>query len=199
LDFASLFNSDLFAWVILPLLIFFARICDVTLGTIRIMFLSRGVKLAPIIGFFEVLIWLLAMAQIMQNLTHPIAYIAYAGGFATGTFIGMFLESKLAVGTVLIRVITQKDATELVKSLRAHGYNLTTINAEGVTGPVKILFSLIRRSAMPEFVETIKNFNPHAFYSIEDVRFVNDGANKPTKPLWIHPYVGAHLFERRGK
>ena len=92
-------ESHFFAWVVLPILIFLARICDVSLGTVRLIFVSRGFKyLAPVIGFFEVLIWILAMTQIMQNLTNPICYLGYAGGFATGNYIGILIAEKLSLG-----------------------------------------------------------------------------------------------------
>jgi uncharacterized protein YebE (UPF0316 family) len=89
-------QSFLFIWVILPALIFLARIVDVSLQTIRIISISRGIRwLAPLVGFFEVLIWLLAIGQIMKTVSHPVAYIAYAAGFATGTAIGQSLERRL--------------------------------------------------------------------------------------------------------
>src|SRR5512136_2996901 len=95
----SFFNSDTFSYVIMPLLIFLARICDVSIGTMRIIFVSKGKKnIAPILGFFEVLIWITAISKIMQNLDDYINYVAYAAGFATGNLVGMILEEKLAMG-----------------------------------------------------------------------------------------------------
>ncbi|GAE87820.1 hypothetical protein JCM21531_1220 [Acetivibrio straminisolvens JCM 21531] len=82
------------------MLIFFSRIIDVTIGTIRIIFVSRGKKyLAPVLGFFEVLVWIVAISQVMQNLNNFACYFAYAAGFATGTFVGIIIEEKLAIGT----------------------------------------------------------------------------------------------------
>ena len=128
------FESHLFTFVILPLLIFFARICDVTIGTIRIIFVSRGQKfLAPLVGFFEVLIWLIAIGKVMQNLDNIFCYIAYASGFAAGNFIGIYVEQKLAMGTLIIQVITRKDASELIDALKSKGYGVTAIPAAGST------------------------------------------------------------------
>jgi uncharacterized protein YebE (UPF0316 family) len=91
----SVISPEILTYVVLPVMIFFARICDVSLGTIRVIFISKGVKyLAPIIGFFEVIIWLLAIGQVMNNLTNFVAYIAYGAGFASGTYIGMIIEEK---------------------------------------------------------------------------------------------------------
>ncbi len=172
----SLLNSPWFVWVILPLLIFLARITDVTIGTMRIIFLSRGKRfLAPVLGFFEILIWLLAIGQIFKHLDNVACYLGYASGFAMGNFVGITIENKLAVGMEVIRVITRKNAAKLIKKLKSEGYGLTLINGEGATGPVKIIFTLIRRKERGEVIKMIEEFNPKAFYSIEDVRFANEG------------------------
>jgi len=108
-------GSGLYTWIILPLLIFAARVIDVSMGTVRVIFISRGFKyLAPIVGFFEILTWLLAIGQIMKNLSNPLCYIAYAGGFAMGNYVGMCIADKLSLGVVLIRIVTRKDALPLV-------------------------------------------------------------------------------------
>lgn len=139
-------HSEAFTFVLLPVLIFLARILDVGLGTIRIIFISRGRKfLAPLIGFFEILIWLVAIGKVMQNLTNVYCYIAYAGGFAAGNFTGMWIEEKLAMGTLIIQIITKKDASALIDNLKSSGYGVTVVPAEGSTGQVHIVYSLIKR------------------------------------------------------
>ncbi len=171
MDFLTAYNSQIFALVILPLLIFLARVIDVTLGTIRIISVSRGNRiLAPIVGFFEILIWLLAMGQIMQNLTNPIYYIAFAAGFAVGNFVGIYIEDKLAMGTSLIQVITQKDCNELVTCLHSTGYGVTTVQAQGAKGTVKIVYIVAKRKEVCDITKVIKRCNPKAFYYIEEVR-----------------------------
>jgi len=118
----SFFHSEAFTFILLPVLIFLARILDVSFGTIRIIFVSRGRKfLAPLIGFFEILIWLVAIGKVMQNLTNVYCYIAYAGGFAAGNFTGMWIEEKLAMGTLVIQVITKKDASALIENFKSSG------------------------------------------------------------------------------
>jgi uncharacterized protein YebE (UPF0316 family) len=169
-------TSDIFAWVVLPALIFSARVADVSLGTIRVIFISKGLKyIAPVIGFFEVIIWLLAIGQVMQNLTNVASYIAYGAGFATGTLMGMLVEERLSLGTVIIRVITRRDSADLVSHLRGLNYGVTELNAEGSTGQVKVLLMVIKRQDSKEVVAKIKQFNPQAFYSIEEVKSVRDG------------------------
>ena len=171
----SLFNSDIFKWIILPLLIFFSRLIDVSLGTIRIIFISRGFKyIAPIIAFIEINIWLLAITQIILNLDNPVYAIAYAGGFALGNFVGMIIEEKISIGTVLVRIITKHDTQKLIECLKSAKYGVTTHDAEGVNGPVKIIFAVIRRGDLNNIVEHIKQVHPHAFYTVEDVRSVEE-------------------------
>lgn len=169
-------DSELFKWIVLPLLIVLARVVDVSIGTIRIVFVSRGHKIiAPILGFFEVLIWLLAIGQIMRNLSNFMCYIAYGLGFALGTFIGLLIEEKLALGVLLVRIITQKDAGDLIGALRRANYGVTTVSASGMSGKVDIIFTVIKRSAVDKVLEIIHRFNPRAFYSIENIKSVREG------------------------
>lgn len=169
-------NSELYTWLVLPLLIFFARVIDVSIGTIRVIFVSRGLKyLAPIVGFFEIIVWLLAIGQIMKNLSSPLCYIAYAGGFAAGNYIGISIAERLSLGVALIRVVTQKDATPLVERLKAENFGVTSIDGHGTMGQVKVIFTIVQRRQVSEVIALIKQFNPHAFYSIEEVGFVERG------------------------
>ena len=98
----EVFNSWYFSYIIVPILIVFAKIIDVSLGTIRIILVSKGKKfLAPLLGFIEVLIWILTIGQVMKNLTNPVNYIAYALGFSLGNYFGIIIENKLAIGQVV--------------------------------------------------------------------------------------------------
>ena len=196
----SFFHSEAFTFVLLPVLIFLARILDVSFGTIRIIFISRGHKfLAPLIGFFEILIWLVAIGKVMQNLTNVYCYIAYAGGFAAGNFTGMWIEEKLAMGTLIIQIITKKDASALIDNLKSSGYGVTVVPAEGSTGQVHIVYSLIKRSALKDVVAIIKRFNPKAFYSIEDVRFASKGILPLRKSLYVKGVFDLLKMRRKGK
>jgi uncharacterized protein YebE (UPF0316 family) len=195
-------ESETFTFVVVPVLIFFARVCDVTIGTVRIIFVSRGHKfLAPLIGFFEILIWLVAIGKIFQNLNNITCYIAYAGGFAAGNFVGIYIEERLAMGTLVIRVITRKWASELITGLRSAGYGATSITAQGGSGTVSVIYSVIKRSDLDDVVAIIKKFNPKAFYSIEDVRFVSEGVFPLNKSGSRRNIFGlAKLFRvRKGK
>lgn len=181
---AAFFDSNLFNYGILPLLIFLSRVGDVTIGTIRIIFVSKGKKyLAPILGFFEVFIWILAISRIMQNLDNYINYFAYAGGFAAGNYVGMLLEEKIAMGVLIVRVITQKPADMLIERLTSLGYGITSVDARGSKQDVNIIYTIIHRKEMRRVVDIIKHYNPKAFYSVEDVRYVNEGAFPARKTL----------------
>src|SRR4030042_6955791 len=114
MDFQTIIHSEYFAWIILPILIFLGRIIDVSIGTVRIIYVARGMKLlASIFGFFEVLIWLVAITQIMQHLSNIVIYLTYAAGFATGNYLGIMIENKLAVGYIAVRIITQKNSNKI--------------------------------------------------------------------------------------
>ena len=198
MKFTSFFNTEIYTWIILPLFIFIARILDVSLGTIRVIFISRGFKyLAPLISFFEILIWLFAIKQIMQNLNDFLCYIAYAGGFASGTFIGMYIENKLSLGNVLIRIVTKKEADELVEFLKSADYGVTSFDAYGIEGKVKVIYAIVERQDIKDIVDIIKRFNPNALYSIEDVRFVSEKIKSLRKNK--NEYMRLIRLRRKGK
>jgi uncharacterized protein YebE (UPF0316 family) len=173
-----------YTWLVIPFLIFVARVVDVSMGTVRVIFVSRGMKyLAPIVGFFEILVWLLAIGQIMKNLSNPVCYIAYAGGFAMGNFVGICIAEKLSLGVVLIRVVTKRDALPLVEHLKSENFGVTSVDGHGTSGEVKVVFTVVPRREVQNVAKLIKRFNPKAFYSIEDVGFVEKGIF-PAKKTW---------------
>ncbi|MBN1786938.1 MAG: DUF2179 domain-containing protein [Sedimentisphaerales bacterium] len=195
-----LISDPVYSWFILPLLIFIARITDVSMGTMRVIFVSRGLKyLAPVIGFFEIIIWLLAIGQIMKNLSNPVCYIAYAGGFAMGNFVGICIAEKLSLGKALLRVITGKDAAGLIEDLKAEGYGVTSVDGQGLAGQVKLVFSIMHRAHLKKALEIVTKFDPTAFYTIEDIDVVEKGVFA-IGPRW-HSVVINGLFRpfRKGK
>lgn len=168
-------SPELFAYVILPFLIFFARVADVSIATIRVIFVMQGKRnVAPILGFFEALIWLIAIGQIIKHIDNPISYLAYASGYAAGTYFGMFIEEKLALGRVVVRVITGRPADELIQYLKENDYRYSNIDATGKDGKVNIIFTVVKREALRTLIPTIKSYNPKAFFTIEGVKKVSD-------------------------
>lgn len=197
----TMVGSDVFTWIILPFLIFSARVLDVSLQTLRIIFVSRGLKyLAPVIGFVEVIIWLLALRVIMENLNNWACYIAYGAGFAMGNFIGIFIEKRLAIGNSIVRIITRKDAIPLIEHLRSSGYGVTSIQAEGSEGSVHVIYVIVKRHDLEAIGEVIRDFNPNAFYTVEDVRLVMKGIFPMKESGANHiPIIGSFMFWRKGK
>ncbi|MFN8714696.1 MAG: DUF2179 domain-containing protein [Bacteroidota bacterium] len=169
-------SDDLLNWVIIPLLIFISRLGDVTLATLRNIFISKGFrKIVPFIGFFEVLIWLIAMKQVMSHVDNVLSYVAWAGGFSAGTYVGMRIEERLALGTQVIRIITNQLSPELIAALRAANHGITVVDAEGSKGPVKMIFTVVKRTSVPDVIAILEQHQPNAFFSVEDVRNAHHG------------------------
>ncbi len=174
MDFIQWFGSDGTWAIVFPLLIFLARVCDVTLGTLRMVFVARGEKgTAAFLGFFEVLIWLSVISYILQNLTAVSNYLAYAAGFATGNYLGLKIEEKMALGLLGVTVITNRDARELIEHLTREKYGITSVSAMGATGRVRIVFSVIRRKNLENLRRLVERFHPNAFITTQHVRSVS--------------------------
>ena len=194
-------SPEFYSWVILPLLIFFARVCDVSMETIRVIYISRGIKyLAPIIAFFEIVIWLLAMEVVMKDLANIANFLAFALGFAVGTYVGLVIEEKLSIGMVILRIVTTDESNEeIVSFMQSENYGITTLDATGSRGSVKMILSLVNRTDVPRITQHIQATNPHAFFSIEDVRYVNQGVFRPKKPNRITGFFHSFIRPRKKK
>jgi uncharacterized protein YebE (UPF0316 family) len=157
-------------------LIFLARVVDVSIGTFRIILVSRGYRnLAPVLGFFEVLIWITAIGHVMKNLNSFYSYIFYAAGFAAGTFIGMKLESFISIGYQSLRIITTEKVTALPLTLREEGFGRTTVTGRGMKGEVILIYTTVQRSKVKHVLEIVEQLEPNAFITIEDVRSYRSG------------------------
>lgn len=193
-------TSALYSWVILPALIFCMRVCDVSISTVRIILVMRGKrKHAAVLGFFEVLVWLLAITLIIQNLKNLACYLGYAGGYATGVYVGMHIENKMAIGMQIVRIITRRDASQLLAHLKSEGYGVTSLDGEGAAGPVKIIFTIIKRKDIEHLFDSIRRFNPQAVVSVEDVRFAEQALLRKTPPVFNLNFLSRLGVERRGK
>jgi uncharacterized protein YebE (UPF0316 family) len=161
---------------VLPLLIFLAELSVVTAGTVRTIAIARGFKwLALALGLVEVSIWLYAIGAVMSNLNEPACYVAYAAGFSLGNFLGVFLEGKLALGNLFVRVITRRDTAELTGNLQTAGYGVTCVGARGATGPVQIVLTVIKRKDWDRVRGIIRAFDPKVFYSVDDLHSAAEG------------------------
>lgn len=181
-------DFDWYVWVGLPLLIFLARVFDVTLGTLRIIFTSRGLRnLAPVLGFIETFVWIIAVSSLVKHAQNVAAYVGYAGGFAMGTFVGMLIENKLAVGTVTFRAIIRRDIKELLKTLVDAGFGVTIVDGEGSSGKVKIIYTTVKRQDLPVVVDIFHRLVPGAFLSVEEVRSTEQGVFPASKNQFFRP------------
>ena len=172
----SFLDSNLYVWVALPIMVFFARVTDVSLGTLRIIFISRGKRnLAPLLGFVEVFIWITVVSQIVSHAHNILAYLAYAAGFAAGAFVGMYIEGRLAIGTQIVLAIIQDHANALIVHLHEAGYGVTCVDGEGANGPVKLIYTIVPRRNLEEVFSIIHQTHPRAFLSIQDVRSTQEG------------------------
>jgi uncharacterized protein YebE (UPF0316 family) len=179
-------TNELIQFVIIPILIFCSRILDVSIGTFRIILVSRGHKLAaPLLGFVEVIIWLIAITQVMKNLSNVISYLAYVSGFAFGNYVGMWLEGKIALGFQLIRVVSDKELETIPIILRGEGFAVTTVKGRGTKSQVNIFFTVVHRKNVSHVLEVVQNIEPDAFITIEDVRKSYSGYIKPRTPFRI--------------
>jgi uncharacterized protein YebE (UPF0316 family) len=189
LEFSAISAAAVVKAVAIPLLIFGARVTDVSLGTLRTVFVAQGAKKwAAVLGFMEILIWLTAISYILQNLTNPANYLAYAAGFGTGNYVGLWLEERLARGLVAVSTITNHDAGPLIEHLREENFGLTSVSARGATGRVRLILSIIRRKQLDQLRGIIEEYNPKAFIAVQPVRSVS-------KELRPHLDTGRRLFD----
>lgn len=188
--------ENLFAYVILPLLIFLARIMDVSINTIRIIYVLGGRRVtATLLGFFESFIWLMAIRQIFEHLDNWVCYIAYPGGFAMGILVGMMIEERIAYGKVIVRIITRKDVRELITFLTKQQFRYTRVDTEGLDGPESLVFTVLPRENLEELLTKMKYILPTAFYTVEKVnRAAESGAVVQESTRWS---IASWLKDRR--
>jgi len=180
-------SENVYAYIILPLFIFLARVCDVTLSTIRIIMISRGNRiLAAVLGFFEVIIWLVAVAQVFNNLNNVASYLAYGAGFAAGNFLGISLENRLALGMQAVYIVTESNMKALSMLLREEGFGVTNLEATGLKGQMDFIYIVTPRKRINEIVYITKEFDSNAFISVSDLRSADSGffINKVNHSWW---------------
>jgi len=162
---------DLPLWA-LAAVIFGLRIVDVSLGTIRVLAVVQGrIRLSVLLGFFEVGIWVVAVSQVIAGIREsPLLLLAYAGGFAAGNAAGILLERRLALGAVVLRIITHAADGRMAEQLRSHGHPLTTFRGEGRDGAVTLLYITCPRAALNAVLAEARGVDPDFFYVVEPAR-----------------------------
>lgn len=164
------------------LFIFFARITDVSMGTIRMIMLVKGQRrIAALIGFFEVMIYLVVLGKVVGNINKPILIIAYCLGYASGNFVGSKLEERLSIGRLLVQIIIKEIESGLVEALRASGFGVTIFTGEGMDGNSYMLNIITERKKLPMLKEIVENQDCGAFITTMDVRSSLGGYFQPKK------------------
>jgi uncharacterized protein YebE (UPF0316 family) len=159
---------------VLPFVICLARIADVSLGTLRTVAVVRGqVLVAAVLGFFEIVIWVLAAGRVLTSLDNPFNVIGYAGGFALGNAVGISIEQKLAIGRVTMRVFTRDHGPDLADALRERGLRVTEIDGRGKLGPVTILYVILERVDVAATQKIVIDIDDDAFIAWDESRRIN--------------------------
>jgi uncharacterized protein YebE (UPF0316 family) len=169
----------LFAGPFGPLIIFGLRIIDVSLSTLRILLAVRGHKhVVPLIGFFEVLIWVFAVGNAIRFLDSPLHLLGYAGGFATGSVVGLLIEERLAIGYATIRIVSRQTGVEMADALRALGFGVTEFSGQGRDGAVEVAYTVCQRRDIPRVIAEVERWDRQAFITVEEPRDIRWG--------WMH-------------
>ncbi|GAB4547027.1 MAG: DUF2179 domain-containing protein [Phycisphaerales bacterium] len=176
-------------WLI-PILIFSARICDVSIGTLRMIMVISGHRFAAVgLGFVEVLVWVLAVGGVVTGgFDNPWNVLAFAGGYATGTLVGMTIESKIALGYRVVRVINKKRELDLGQTLESKGWSNTRIDGRNGNGDVEVLFFTLKRKRVPVLLEELAKVAPDAFTSVERAERVSGYVDVLGKPSARMPW-----------
>lgn len=164
------------------LIIFCCKVIDVSMGTVRIIYLTRGQsKIAAAIGFVEMLLYIVALGTVMGNLDHPVNIFIYALGFSVGSYVGSKIEEKIAVGFVNVQIITMQIYNGLEEALRQTGFGVTSVDCSGKEGPHRILYVMMKRRDLPSFLKKIRELDKGAFVSIMDTRNILGGYFRQAK------------------
>ncbi|MDD4348085.1 MAG: DUF5698 domain-containing protein [Opitutales bacterium] len=175
---ANVFNDGSMDWEIVGFaaLIACARVVDVTMGTMRVLFVMRGLKVpALVFGFIESAIWVIAVAKVTSRLDEPILILGFAAGFALGNYVGVSVEQRIALGHQMLRVFT-RSGTEIAAKLREQGWRVTRFQGEGMAGPVDLLMMRIRRRDTPKLLKIVRSMDEKAYFVVDDVYSVESAA-----------------------
>lgn len=157
-------------------LIFALRVLDMTLDTLRVLVMMRGRKsVAWILGFFQALIFVLAISSVLKDLDNILNVLGYAAGFATGNVVGIFLEERLAIGHVHLSIVSPRWGAAIAEQLRTDGYAITEVPARGRDGTVTMLSCSVLRKNVEKVHKRIHEIDSDAFITAEDVRPVRRG------------------------
>ena len=180
-EIAELFRGNL---AVAAALIFTLRIVDVSFGTVRTISLIHGrIVTAVILGFFEVLVWITVVAQVISGVSeNPVLLVAYAAGFAAGNGVGIVIERRLAFGVQMLQMISQKHGEEIAAAIRGHGQAVTVFTGEGRDGPVRMILTTCQRRKVPALIREARGIDPDIFYVVEPVSDLRKNVRIGTRP-----------------
>lgn len=183
----------LFAGPYGPVVIFALRIVDVSMSTIRILLSVRGYKLAaPLIGFFEVLVWVFAVGNAIRFLDSGWHLLGYAGGFATGNIVGLLIEERLAIGYATIRIVSTHAGVEMADALRNIGFGVTEFSGHGRDGRVEVVYTVCMRRDIERVIAEIERWDRQAFITVEEPRDIRWGWMQTTPRQRVPVDLGVH-------
>lgn len=154
---------------------------------------------AAVVGFFEILVWLLAMGQIFKHLNNAACYVAYSAGFASGSFLGVYIAEKWTNGKVIVRIITSREPSSLIEQLKTASYGVTRVHGQGAEGPVSIIFSVVSRTSLEHLIGIVKQFHPRAFFTIEDIRCAKEGIFPGSSSVLSRTFMELFKPQRKAK
>jgi len=183
------------SYVLIPLLIIMCRVTEVSFATLRIILITKGLKkIAPVVAFIEVFIWIMVARNILTENTPWVKILAYCLGYALGTFAGIIVESKLSIGKAIVRVFVPVESEHIVAELRNNKFGVSAVDAEGKDGKIKVLFIVVNRTELPGVIKIIHTSNPHAFFTIESVQVANAGYFSANSDSDIYTRFGKALL-----
>lgn len=158
-------------------IIFISRVVDVTMSTVRTLMVVQGRKVqAAIIGFFEVGIYVTALGSVVKDLDNPFKLLVYCLGFATGNFVGITIENKIALGNLSAQIILRDtENRELVNALRENGFGVTIIQGEGINGPKEVLTVALNRKDLESLKKLVYEFEEKAFITVSNINPISGG------------------------
>lgn len=156
--------------LLIALGIFALRICDVSIGTVRVIFTIKGYRvISAVLGVVESAVWIFAISRVMKYVDNPVSMIGWSLGFATGTVVGISLEKWIGTGSVIVRIISRKHAIRLKELLASEGYGVTALAGQGVGGDVLVLFVVTPRKRERYLVQVAREIDDEAFITVESV------------------------------
>jgi uncharacterized protein YebE (UPF0316 family) len=183
---------------LLCILIFVLRICDVTLGTVRTVSIVKGyLTLAVVLGFFEVMIWILAVSQVISRINESIFLaLAFAGGFAAGNAVGILVERRLAMGNSIVRIISNTHGLEIARTIRKDGHDVTVFGGEGPDGPVSLVYAVAPRRRAPKMLQLARSIDPELVYVSEPAHESSGGESLRLRPV-LHATGWRAVFKKK--